>query len=159
MGVSSGYEKLKFLYTAHSINLLRTMVTSLFGARNPHVLACTLRFLRSARLVLKVLTAINRGALHLKNFDYKKYNEEMRNKKGEYPPLCRAVFRMDLTYKLFQLFRIVPDNGFFIGNNSPDVLIGGHIKCVIKDWCGRSGNLVSENGSKLVCTAFLDRNL
>ena len=38
------------------------MITSLGGARNPHVLACTLRFLRSVRLVLTVLTTINRGA-------------------------------------------------------------------------------------------------
>ena len=41
------------------------MVTSLVGARNHHVLACTLRFLRSVRLVLKALTTINRDALYL----------------------------------------------------------------------------------------------
>ena len=46
-----------------SINLLRVMITSLGGTRNPHVLACTLRFLRSVRLVLKALTTINRGTL------------------------------------------------------------------------------------------------
>ena len=40
------------------------MITSLVGAQNPHVLSCTLRFLRSVRLVLKALTTINRGALN-----------------------------------------------------------------------------------------------
>ena len=49
------------LHKGTSINLLRTMITSLVSARNPHVLACTLRFLCSVRLVLKVLTTINRG--------------------------------------------------------------------------------------------------
>ena len=38
------------------------MITSLAGARNPHVLACTLRFLCTVRLVLKALTTINSGA-------------------------------------------------------------------------------------------------
>ena len=40
------------------------MIASLAGARNPHVLAGTLRVLRSVRLVLKALT-INRGALEM----------------------------------------------------------------------------------------------
>ena len=47
-----------------SIYLFRASIASLSGARNPHVLACTLRFLRSVRLALEALMTINRGALN-----------------------------------------------------------------------------------------------
>ena len=46
-----------------SVNLLRVMITSLGGTRNPHVLRVHSGFSGSARLVLKALTTIDRGSL------------------------------------------------------------------------------------------------
>ena len=57
-----------------SLYLFRDSVASLSGARNPHVLSCTLRFLCSVRLALEPLMTINRGALK-KSQEIKDENE------------------------------------------------------------------------------------
>jgi len=46
-----------------SKNLLRVSIAALGGARNPHIAACTFRFLRSVRLALEPLITLFRDAL------------------------------------------------------------------------------------------------
>jgi len=57
----SGYKAIVLVGT--SKNLLCDPIAVLRGARNPRVLPCTLRFLRSVRLALKSLATVFRGAL------------------------------------------------------------------------------------------------
>src|SRR3546814_2546192 len=49
-----------------SRNLLRDAIAALRGGRNPHVPACTLRFLCSVRLELGPLATVSRDSLRLR---------------------------------------------------------------------------------------------